>query len=47
MRERKPVHTQGRDRERERERKRFPSRLQAVSTGPDVGLHPTNQEIMT
>ena len=36
-----------RERERERDRKRFPSRLQAVSTGPDVGLHPTNRELMT
>ena len=41
----------GRDREREREtqsQKQAPgSKLQAVSTEPDAGLEPTNQEIMT
>ena len=33
--------------ERERERERIPSRLSTVSTEPDVGLEPTNHEIMT
>ena len=33
--------------QRERGRERIPSRLQAVSTEPDVGLEPTNCEIMT
>ena len=37
----------GRERERERERGRIPSRLHTVSTEPDVGLIPTNREIMT
>ena len=32
---------------RERERERIPSRLPAVSMEPDVGLDPTNREIMT
>ena len=42
-----------REREREsaggakREGERIPSRLSVVSTEPDVGLDPTNQEIMT
>ena len=46
-----------RERERERERdrwgdseregERIPSRLCAVSTEPDMGLEPTNREIMT
>ena len=31
----------------ERERERISSRLHAVSTEPDMGLDPTNQEIMT
>ena len=30
-----------------RRRERIPSRLYAVSTEPDVGLEPTNHEIMT
>ena len=34
-------------RERERERERIPSRLHAVSTGPDRGLDLMNLEIMT
>ena len=34
----------GREREGERERERIPSRF---STEPDVGLEPTNREIMT
>ena len=37
----------GRKRGRERERDRIPSRLDAVSTEPDVGLDLTNREIMT
>ena len=37
----------GSERERERERERIPSRLHTVSTEPDVGLEPTNCEIMT
>ena len=32
---------------RERGRQRIPSRPQAVSTEPNVGLEPTNSEIMT
>ena len=47
-----------REREREREnikrggaerrgRQRIPSRLHAVSTEPNVGLDPTNHEVMT
>ena len=32
---------------RERRRERIPSRLHAVSTEPNVGLDPTNCEIMT
>ena len=36
---------QGRGRKRGRER--IPSRLLAVSTGPDTGLDPRNCEIMT
>ena len=36
---------QGRGRERGRER--IPSRLCAVNTEPDVGLEPTNHEIVT
>ena len=37
----------GRGRERQRERERIPSRLCAVSAEPDVGLDPTNHEVMT
>ena len=33
--------------ERERGRERIPSRLQAVSTGPDAGLDLPNHEIVT
>ena len=33
--------------EREWERERIPSRLCAVSMEPDVGLEPTNCDIMT
>ena len=33
--------------QRERERERIPSRIRAVSTEPDVGLKPTNREILT
>ena len=36
-----------RNRERERERERIPSRPRAVGTEPDMGLEPTNCEIMT
>ena len=36
----------GRGRERERGRERIPSRLSAVRAEPDVGLEPTNREIM-
>ena len=32
--------------QRERERERIPSRLCTVSLEPDVGLEPTNREIM-
>ena len=47
--ERKRVHvSKGRtERARARERQRIPSRIHAVSTEPDVGLEPTNHEIMT
>ena len=37
----------GRERERERGRESIPSRLCAVSAESDVGLKPTNCEIMT
>ena len=43
--ERERQHMQGRGRERRSER--IPSRLCAVSEEPDVGLHPTNCEIIT
>ena len=33
--------------EQERGRERIPSRLNAVTTEPNVGLDPTNLEIMT
>ena len=32
---------------RERERERIPSRPRTVSAEPDVGLEPTNREIVT
>ena len=38
---------QGREREREKERERIPSMLCAVSTELDMGLEPTNHEIIT
>ena len=38
---------QRRGREREREREKLPSRLRAVSTEPNVGLDPTNPEMVT
>ena len=41
------VLKQWRGRERESEMERIPSRLQAVSTEPDVRLQLTNCEIMT
>ena len=37
----------GRDRERGRERERIPSRLHTGTVEPQVGLEPTNSEIMT
>ena len=40
-------HEQGRGREWETQNPKAGSRLQAVSTEPDVGLEPTNGEIMT
>ena len=41
-------HEQGRGREREGDTEsEAGSRLRAVSTEPDVGLEPTNREIMT
>ena len=43
-RERGTEHEWGRGRERESE---AGSRLRAVSTDPDVGLQPTNREIVT
>ena len=48
-RERQHEHKwrRGRERERERERERIPSRLQIVSTEPDLGLKLTDHEIMT
>ena len=36
-----------RERERERERERIPTRLHTVSIKPNMGLKPTNCEIMT
>ena len=41
--EREPVSRGGAEREGER----IPSRLWAVSTEPDLGLEPTDHEIMT
>ena len=35
-----------RERERERERERILSRLYTVNAEPDMGLNPTNREIM-
>ena len=46
-REREDVHTSGRGAEREGGREKIPSRLRTVSIKPDVGLKPTNREIMT
>ena len=46
-RERERKHEWGRGRERERERRRVPSRLCITSAEPDMGLEPTNHEIMT
>ena len=37
----------GEEKEREGERERIPSRLCTVSREPDVGLTPTNWEILT
>ena len=45
MEERESEHKQGRGRKKGRER--IPSRLQAVSIEPDMGLQPTNGVIMT
>ena len=45
MRERERKCKWGRGREREKER--IPSRLHTVSTKPNLGLEPTNREIMT
>ena len=45
--ERGNVSRGGAEREGERERARIPSRLCTVSTEPDIGLEPTNCEIMT
>ena len=46
-RERECVYTHSElGRGRERGRERVPSRLRAVSEEPDVGLSPTNLEIM-
>ena len=42
---RKREHKQGRGKEGGRER--IPSRLHAVSTEPNAGLKPTNDEIVT
>ena len=48
MRERKMEREQGRGREREGDTEsEAGSRLPAVSTEPDVGLEPTDLEIMT
>ena len=44
-RERDSMHEQRRHRERRRER--IPSRRCAVSTEPNMGLEPTNRELMT
>ena len=44
--EREREHKSG-EGQRERGRERIPSRLHTTSTEPDVGLEPTNHEIMT
>ena len=41
------MHKRGRGRERERGKERIPRRLHAVGSEPDVGLDPTNREIVT
>ena len=46
MRDRQSTSRGGEEREGDTESEAG-SRLQAVSTEPDVGLKPTNQEIMT
>ena len=46
LRERTHARANGGEAEREGERKRIPSRLCAVSTEPDEGLHLKNVEIM-
>ena len=45
--ERQRKYEAGRGREREREGDRIPSRLHTVSAEPNVGLEPTNREIIT
>ena len=45
MRESESIYMQGRGRERGRER--ILNGLHAVSTEPDMGLYPTNCEIVT
>ena len=48
MRQRETEHEWGRGREREGDREsKAGSRLGAVSTEPDLGLKPTDREIMT
>ena len=47
LRERERERVQAGEGQGERERERIPSRLCTVSTEPDVGLDPTNQEIVT
>ena len=46
LREKKSREGQ-RERERVRQRERIPSRLCTVSADPNVGLEPTNCEILT
>ena len=41
------MHVHAREGQRKTEKERIPNRLHAVSAEPDVGLNPTNCEIMT
>ena len=47
MREREQVRAYVGEGQRERRREKVPRRLCAVSPDPDVGLNPTNCDIMT
>ena len=47
LRERERENGKAGDGQKERERERIPSRFRTVHVEPDVGLKPTNHEIMT